>query len=89
MGKVLGENTLIIQVFLPSMNSRKFIDTLSTMAKEKLKDYKYAIQDLRLVRRQTFSGEFFESGSWKYAHESRLEALRETILKQLSTLTET
>lgn len=87
MGKVLEENMLVIQVFLPFNEFRKFIDTLSLMAREKiLKDYKYAIQDLRSVCRQTFSGEFFENGSWKYDHESHLKTLHETISKKIQPI---
>ena len=80
MGKVLGENALIVEVFLPLSEFRNFIDTLSTMAKMRLvKSYKYAIQDLRVRCRQTFSGEFFQGNSWIYDHKTHMEMLRQKV----------
>jgi DNA-binding Lrp family transcriptional regulator len=80
MGKVLGENALIVEIFLPTGEFRNFIDTLSTMAKMKLvKSYKYAIQDLRRQCRQTFSGEFFRDDSWIYDHKNHMKKLQQEI----------
>jgi len=85
MGKVLGENALIVEVFLPIGEFRSFIDTLSTLAKMKLvKSYKYAIQDLRVRSRQTFSSEFFKENSWIYDHKEHMEMLQQKVSKPLS-----
>jgi DNA-binding Lrp family transcriptional regulator len=81
MGKVLGQNMLIMEIFLPFSEFRNFIDTLSTMAQMKLiKSYKYAIQDLRMRCRQTFSGEFFKNNTWIYDHKKHIETLQQKIL---------
>lgn len=78
MGKTLGRNGLLVEVFLPTTEFRNFIDTLSMMAGTgRVKDYKYAIQDLRVRNRQTISGEFFDGTSWIYEHEKQIETLRE------------
>ena len=80
MGKVLGENALIVELFLPIAEFRRFINTLSRMAKMKtLRSYKYAIQDLGMRSRQTFSGEFFKGTSWIYDHENHMKTLRQKV----------
>lgn len=82
MGKVLGENALLVELFLPTGEFRKFMDTLSTMARMKLvRSYKYAIQDLRMRYRQTFSGEFFKGNSWIYNHKSHMKMLQQKVSK--------
>ena len=78
MGKMIGKNGLLVEVFLPTNEFRNFIDTLSAMARTGLvKDYRYAIQDLRMVNRQTISGEFFSKSSWVYDHKKQMEMLRQ------------
>jgi DNA-binding Lrp family transcriptional regulator len=78
MGKVLGENSLIIEVFLPLNEFRNFIDSLSKMAQTNfVKSYKYAIQDLRMQSRQTFSGELFINNTWIYDHKKHMERLQQ------------
>jgi hypothetical protein len=80
MGKMIGKNGLLVEVFLPADEFRNFIDVLSTMVRTGLvKDYKYAIQDLRKVNRQTISGEFFNRNSWAYDHKKQLEMLRQRV----------
>ena len=84
MGKILGENTLFVEVVLLTNEFRKFIDTLSKMARMKLvRSYKYAIQDLSLMRRQTISGEFFKGNCWIYDHENHMETLRQKVSEYL------
>jgi len=78
MGKILGENSLLVEVFLPTVEFRRFVDTLSAMARMDLvRSYKYAIQDLRMQSRQTISGEFFKDGSWIYDHKKHIELLQQ------------
>jgi DNA-binding Lrp family transcriptional regulator len=76
-GKVLGQNAILTEVFLPTTEFRKFVDALSTLAAMKLvKNYEYAIQDLRIRSRQTISGEFFRDRSWIYDHKNQMETLQ-------------
>jgi DNA-binding Lrp family transcriptional regulator len=78
MGKILGHNALLFEVFLPTDEFRKFVDTLSKMARMKLvKSYKYVIQDLRIRSRQTFSGEFFKNNTWVYDHKKHMDMLQQ------------
>jgi DNA-binding Lrp family transcriptional regulator len=84
MGKILGENAFLVEVFLPTTEFRKFIDALSTLAKMKLvRNYKYAIQDLRIRRRQTISGKFFKGKSWVYNHKDYMKMLQQKVSKHL------
>jgi DNA-binding Lrp family transcriptional regulator len=81
-GKIFGENAILTEVFLPLSEFRNFIDTLSILAKMKLvRSYKYAIQDLRMVSRQTISGEFFRKKSWIYNNEEHMKMLSQLISK--------
>jgi DNA-binding Lrp family transcriptional regulator len=78
MGKILGENALLVEVFLPTEEFRKFIDALSLMAKMKLlRSYKYAIQDLRIRCRQTISPPLFKGNSWIYDYKNHMEMLEQ------------
>jgi DNA-binding Lrp family transcriptional regulator len=80
MGKILGENALLVEVFLPTEEFRKFIDALSLMARMKLlRSYKYSIQDLRIRCRQTISPPLFKGNSWIYDHENHVETLGQKV----------
>jgi DNA-binding Lrp family transcriptional regulator len=82
MGKTIGGNALLLEVFLPVDEFRKFIDILSRMASMKLvQSYRYVIQDLRIRRRQTISAEFFKERSWVYDHKKHMETLRQRVSK--------
>jgi len=84
MGKMMGENGLIVEVFLPLEEFRKFVDTLSAMTRIKLvRSYKYFIQDLRVRRRQTIWPRFFNGKSWVYNHEDYIERLRRKVKSEL------
>ena len=85
MDKILGENAILMKVFLPTGEFRKFIDGLSKLAKMKLvRDYRYAIQDSRIRHRQTISDEFFKGNCWIYDHKNHVETLRQKVSKPLS-----
>jgi DNA-binding Lrp family transcriptional regulator len=85
LGKVYKENALIVEVFLPHEEFRKFIDTLSKMLRMKLvRSYEYAIQDLRVRARQTIWPPFFKDNHWVYDHKSHLDALRQKVSDNLS-----
>jgi DNA-binding Lrp family transcriptional regulator len=78
MAKAIGENMLLTEVFLPFNEFRTFIDKLSELAKMKLiRSYKYAIQDLRIRRRQTIFPKFFKEKSWIYDHKKHMELLQQ------------
>lgn len=85
MGKMMGENGLIVEVFFPPEEFRKFVDTLSLMARMKLLcTYRYAIQDLRIRRRQTLWTQFFDGNSWVYNHKDYIEKLRRKVKSETS-----
>jgi hypothetical protein len=80
LGKVYKENGLIVEVFLPYEEFRKFIDTLSKMVGMKLvRGYEYAIQDLRVRARQTIWPPLFKDNHWIYDHKSHIEALHQKV----------
>jgi DNA-binding Lrp family transcriptional regulator len=90
MGKIIGQNSLMIEVFLPTNEFRKFVDALSKLARLKLiRDYKYAIQDLRTTKRQTISAEFFKGNTWIYDHKTHMAMLWQKVSQFLLTIEQT
>ena len=82
MGKVLGEDALIIQVYLPKWEFRKFIKALSTLIKKGLlKRYMYVIEDSFQVWRQTIPYEYHKGDKWVYDAELIRQGLLETLEK--------
>jgi len=82
LGKILGENAIVVGIRLPRAEFRNFIDAVSKMAQMgTIKNFKYVIQDLRKVARQTFSYEYFNGQSWTYNHISHLENLHRLVKK--------
>lgn len=80
MGKIIGEDSLLVEVFLPADEFRHFVDTLSKMARMKLvRGYNYVIQDLRVRRRQTIFPKLFKVNTWVYDHKSHMEMLQQKI----------
>jgi len=80
LGKILNENSLVSQIYLPRHEFRNFIDALSKLARMGfLKNYEYVLQDLRLKKwsRETIPFELFKNGSWTYEHSQHVEALHE------------
>jgi DNA-binding Lrp family transcriptional regulator len=78
VGKVLGENTITAQVYLPRPEFRSFIDNLLELIRAGfLQNYNYVIQDLRLGKwsRETIPFEFFRNGSWIYDHSEHVRSL--------------
>ncbi|MEM2101899.1 MAG: hypothetical protein QXM22_00105 [Candidatus Bathyarchaeia archaeon] len=81
IGKIFGENGLFVQMYLPRKEFRRLIDSLSLLIKSGfLKSYRYLIQDLRHVARQTIPYRLFDDGNWKYDHKKYMEEL-ESLLK--------
>jgi len=82
VGKVLRENAMVSQVYLPRLEFRKFIDALSKLAGEDfLQSYKYVIQDLRSGKwsRETIPYKFFKNGSWAYDHSEHIRSLHNLV----------
>jgi len=76
LGKILNENALIVDVYLPKLEFRKFVDTLSKLIRAGLLDsYNYVILDLRKAERQTIPYEHFKNGKWVYNHQKHIEKL--------------
>jgi len=78
LGKILNENSLVSQIYLPRHEFRRFIDALSKLARlGLLENYEYLFQDLRVGKwsRETIPYEFFKNGSWMYDHSQHVKAL--------------
>lgn len=76
IGKVLGENALIIHVFIPKIEFRRFIRFLTYLIKKTLlKQYHYFIQDMHQSWRQTIPYAYFKDGTWSYNHDSQIREL--------------
>lgn len=87
VGKILGQNALISQVYLPRQEFRRFVDSLSELVRTGyLQDYDYVIQDLRPEKwsRATIPFEFFKDGSWTYDHSGHLKGLHDIVEKYSS-----
>jgi len=82
-GKVLGENALISQIYLPICEFRKFIDALSELIKlGLLKTYRYFIQDVDKTWRETIPYEHFEDGGWHYDSKKHQKELEKILTKR-------
>jgi len=83
LGKVLGENSLISQMYLPRKEFRKFVVALSRLIKSgHLKTYSYFFQDVSQMWRQTIPYEHFSDGKWDYDAKGHQERLREILGKR-------
>lgn len=82
LGKILGDSSLVCQVYLPRLELRNFVDALSDLARQNfLLDYQYVLQDLRPGKwsRETIPFEFFKDGSWRYEHSKHVQALHNVL----------
>lgn len=80
LGKVLGENAIITQVYLPRREFRNFIAALSSLIKRgALKSYHYVITDIFQVWRETIPYQHFEDGKWHYDGKKHQEKLRKIL----------
>jgi DNA-binding Lrp family transcriptional regulator len=80
LGKILEENALIANLYMPKAEFRKFIDILSKLVRSGfLQSYYYVIQDLNRTLRQTISYEYFKNRGWTYEHEKHVESLHELV----------
>ena len=82
LGKVLGENILISHVYLPKLEFRRFIRSLSTLINNGLLEgYSYVFQDPFQQWRVTIPYEHFKDGGWEYDGEGHREGLRKILQK--------
>ena len=82
LGKILNENSLVAQIYLPRQEFRNFIDALSSLASANLiKSYDYVFQDLRGGKwsRETIPYQLFKNGAWIYDHSQHLQALHNEV----------
>lgn len=80
LGKVLGEKGLIAHIYLPKLEFRNFVDSLSNLINMGfLESYNYVIQDLRKAQRQTISYEYFKNGDWIYDHKKHIQNLKDLV----------
>jgi len=82
VGKVLGENALVSQVYLPRLEFRNFVDALSKLARVGfLQSYDYVFQDPRSGKwlRETIPYQFLKNGSWIYDHNSHIKGLHDLV----------
>jgi len=80
LGKILNQNSLIVDIYLPRVEFRNFVDTLSRLVREGLLlSYNYVILDLRNVKRQTISYEYFKDRTWIYEHDRHIQNLKDLV----------
>ena len=81
MGKVLGEDALLANIYLTKWEFRRFIKALSQLIREGyLKEYHYVIHDMFQNWRETIPYEHFKDDMWDYdeaAMKVNLEAILE------------
>ncbi|UCH56780.1 MAG: AsnC family transcriptional regulator [Candidatus Bathyarchaeota archaeon] len=80
LGKVLGENSLIAQIYLPNKEFRKLVEALSKLIKKRLlKTYRFIFQDIYQTWRETIPYEHFVEGAWDYNAEKHQEELKKIL----------
>jgi DNA-binding Lrp family transcriptional regulator len=80
LGKVLGQNSIIVHIYLPKPEFRRFIDNLSKLVRTGfLQSYDYLIQDLSPGKwsRETIPYQLFKDGTWMYNHEEHMRNLQD------------
>jgi len=83
IGKVLKENALFSQIYLPRSEFRNFIEALSILIKKGfLKQYHYVIQDMNQTWKVTIPYEHFEKGKWNYDNQKHHQELGKTLEKK-------
>lgn len=82
MGKVLGQESLIVYFYLPRREFRKLIEALSKLARSGfLQSYDYVIQDLEKASRETIPYQCFKDGKWIYDHDKYMGNLENLVRK--------
>ncbi len=88
VGKILGQNAIISDVYLPRREFRNFVQSLSKLARTGyLKSYDYVFHDLTLGKwvRQTIPYEYFKDETWIYDHDKHISNVRSLVESRLKT----
>ena len=89
VGKILGQNAVVSQVYLPRVEFRNFVESLSKLARDGyLESYDYVFQDVNPGKwlRQTIPYEYFIDGSWAYDHYRHIQDLRNLVKSSVPVL---
>ncbi len=89
VGKILGQNAIVSQVYLPRAEFRNFVESLSKLARDGyLESYDYVFQDLNTGKwsRQTIPFEYFIDGCWAYNHDKHIKNLRNLVKSNVTIL---
>ena len=77
VGKILGEKALIVDIYLPRQEFRRFVDVLSkAIQRGLLLSFNHLVLDLRGEKTQTISYENFKDRKWRYDHQKHIRNLR-------------
>jgi len=90
LGKVLGQNAIIVHIYLPKPEFRRFTENLSKLVRAGfLQNYDYVIQDIRPGKwsRETIPYKFFKNGSWVYDHNKHVKDLH-NLVNQIESTTD-
>ncbi len=80
LGKIVKEYSLIVDIYLPRVEFRNFMDALSKLIRQGwLLSYDYVILDLRKAKRQTIPYKNFKNGSWLYDHKEYIQNLKDLV----------
>lgn len=86
IGKVFGENALLVHIYLPRSEFRGFTDGLSKLIRNcQLESYDYAIEDTSTKKAQTIPYRFFKDKMWVYDHKKHLEKLQQLASQSTNT----
>lgn len=89
VGKILGEDAIIADVYLPRKEFRNFVDSLSELVRKRyLKSYEYVFRDVAQGKwsRQTIPYEHFRDGVWVYDHSKHIRSLRNLVEGNVKTV---
>jgi DNA-binding Lrp family transcriptional regulator len=74
--RIINENDLIVHLYLPMIEFRRLIDSLSKLIRgDLLQAYDYIIEDTTKARAQTIPEENFKNGTWVYRHKMYMRNL--------------
>jgi len=86
VGKVLRENAIIAQFYLPKPEFRRFVDSLVKLIRGGfLQSYAYVVQDVRPGTwvSEDLKYELFKDGSWIYDHKEHIKNLHDLVERMI------
>ncbi len=79
-GKVIGQNSLVVHVYVPKTEFSRFVSSLNQLAVEDvIQDFYYVSIDWPSFKRQTVSYEHFIDGKWAYDQAEKIEKLTKMV----------